>query len=611
MLCLHLVWGGRSLWLVNAYMPCQPADAVPFIRDVLHPRLHTPPPGRNTHTILLGDWNFVHQPVLDRLRIDVRNHMPTPNDSACPAPFAAATPQLVDTFRSKYPRRRVATHAGHHGGARLDRIYVHNDLLPFVTRVGIMNVHEYYSDHRHVFVHIAAAEVVTVRGRDMPPRLRILFWDDPVLRHMFMLWVSVRVEQAPDVDRAGLLHWWGGFKVELAEHVRELNHILHQGAQPPPELQSRRDTAAKEIIQCWATLDAAEDDAAAATAVVGLRETRRRWAATLAAMRRHGENVQPRQPWLHYNEAPNKAFTAAMKRPAASTCVHALRHPHGHLLGPGKGQANVMVQHYASISASPACQPAALRQVLDAIPAHGHVGLSTTDADALGHATVTIAEVRKALKHSKPGTSPGPDGIPVELYRKAGQPMVALLAKVLSAMGETNCTPLNFLDGAITSIHKADDPTLPSNYRPITVLNTDYRVLAKVLANRCMVHIPRLISREQCAFLKGRNIGDSIMLLQLLPHQLAAQRHKGALVAFLDFKKAYDSVNREFLKHVLVAMGVGDGFVRWVMLLLGPDTTARVVLNGFKSDKLRFEAGVRQGCPLAPLLYLFVGEALL
>ena len=61
----------------------------------------------------------------------------------------------------------------------------------------------------------------------------------------------------------------------------------------------------------------------------------------------------------------------------------------------------------------------------------------------------------------------------------------------------------------------------------------------------------------------------------------------------------------------MLAMGVGDAFVRWVMLLLGPDTTACAVLNGFKSDKVCFEAGVRQGCPLAPLLYLFVGEALL
>jgi hypothetical protein len=200
-----------------------------------------------------------------------------------------------------------------------------------------------------------------------------------------------------------------------------------------------------------------------------------------------------------------------MKPPAASRLVHALRHPHGDLLGPGRGQANLMAQHYSSISTSPAPQADALQQVLDAIPLHGPCGLEPAEADALGHASITAAEVRRALNHSKPGTSPGPDCIPIEVYRRAGPPLVMLLATVLSAMGESNSNPPNFLDGSITSLFKDDDPTLPCNYRPITHLNTDYRILAKVLANRCMCHIPRLISREQCAFLKGRNIGESIM----------------------------------------------------------------------------------------------------
>jgi hypothetical protein len=240
------------------------------------------------------------------------------------------------------------------------------------------------------------------------------------------------------------------------------------------------------------------------------------------------------------------------------------------------------------------------------------VGLPPAAADALGDPTVTAAEVRRALRHSKPGTCPGFDGIPVELYRKAGQPMLQLLARVFSAMAVTGTTPSNFLDGVVSSIFKDGDPTLPSNYRPITLLNTDYRILAKVLANRCLQHIPRLISAEQCAFLKGRSIGDSIMLLQLLPHQLAAEGHSGALVAFLDFRKAYDSVNRDFLREVLLAMGVGDKFVAWVKLLLDQQhTRACAVLNGYRSAKAHFAAGVRQGCPLSPLLYLFVGEALL
>jgi hypothetical protein len=122
-------------------------------------------------------------------------------------------------------------------------------------------------------------------------------------------------------------------------------------------------------------------------------------------------------------------------------------------------RANFMLQHYASTSTAPAPEPAALQHVLDAIPAHVPACLSTVDADVLEHATVTVAEVRKALKHSKPGTSPGLNGIPVELCRKAGHPMIVMLAKVLSAMGESNCIPPNFLDEAITSINKADDRT--------------------------------------------------------------------------------------------------------------------------------------------------------
>ena len=83
-----------------------------------------------------------------------------------------------------------------------------------------------------------------------------------------------------------------------------------------------------------------------------------------------------------------------------------------------------------------------------------------------------------------------------------------------------------------------------------------------------------------------------------------------AVVAFLDFIKAYDTVLRPFLYKVLEAKGVGEDFIHWVMLLLSETcTSARV--NGYISKPVGYEAGLRQGCPLAPILYLFVAEALL
>jgi Reverse transcriptase (RNA-dependent DNA polymerase) len=269
-----------------------------------------------------------------------------------------------------------------------------------------------------------------------------------------------------------------------------------------------------------------------------------------------------------------------------------------------------MINHYAGISAVKPCDSAAMSSVCEAIRKHGPVGLPQEDVDMLGAVDVSEEEVVRALRRSPSGRSPGLDGIPVELYRRGSYALAPLLARVYSAMGHSGQVPRVVLDGLITSLHKTGDRTSPEQYRPITLLNTDYRMLAKVLANRLLRCVGQLISPEQSAFVRGRHIGNGVMLLQMLPHVMARQRHAGAVVAFMDFKKAYDTVNRDFLLRILSEFGVGAGFVKWVSLLLF-DTRALAVVNGFFSSKVSFGAGVRQGCPLAPLLYLFVAESLL
>ena len=98
------------------------------------------------------------------------------------------------------------------------------------------------------------------------------------------------------------------------------------------------------------------------------------------------------------------------------------------------------------------------------------------------------------------------------------------------------------------------------------------------------------------------------MFLQLLPTLLRAEK-RGAAVAFLDFIKAYDTVDRSFLLAAMECMGVGAGFMRWVRTLLS-HTPFVALINGFCSHEAHTRAGVRQGCPLSPLLYLFVAQAL-
>jgi len=180
---------------------------------------------------------------------------------------------------------------------------------------------------------------------------------------------------------------------------------------------------------------------------------------------------------------------------------------------------------------------------------------------------------------------------------------------VFTAIGHEHSVPENFLLGAITFIHKKGPRSNPANYRPITLLNTDYRMLTRTLASRLGPALNKVIQREQSAFLPGRRIGEVVQLLQLLP-ELLKRSDQEAVAAFLDFSKAYDTVSRDFLLTVMETMGAGAGLLSWTRTLLN-DTQAVAVVNGHVSKATAFYAGVRQGCPLSPLLYLFIAQALL
>ncbi|KAG1655149.1 hypothetical protein FOA52_008354 [Chlamydomonas sp. UWO 241] len=195
-----------------------------------------------------------------------------------------------------------------------------------------------------------------------------------------------------------------------------------------------------------------------------------------------------------------------------------------------------------------------------------------------------------------------------------GEPAFELLAAVFTAVGATGGTPPGFLDGVVASIYKAKNAADAANYRPLTMLGSDYRILAKVLATRWTPLLSAVVGPEQTAFLAGRRISDNICLTQMLPGLLAANAADGvgptgAALALLDFRKAYDTIDRGFLIAVMEAVGVGDGVLAWTRTIL-THTYASAEVDGFISVPRKYAAGVRQGCPAAPALFLFLGHAL-
>ena len=145
------------------------------------------------------------------------------------------------------------------------------------------------------------------------------------------------------------------------------------------------------------------------------------------------------------------------------------------------------------------------------------------------------------------------------------------------------------------------------NYRPISLINVDLKILTKALTNRLKEVLPSIIHFTQTA-LDGRRIDNTVHMLRDFVQLANAEDLESAFI-FLDQEKAFDHVKHAFLYKTMRAFGIGPVFIHWIRQIYSNATT-RVKINGFLSDNIPLRSGVRQGCPLSPLLYLLLIEIL-
>jgi hypothetical protein len=158
----------------------------------------------------------------------------------------------------------------------------------------------------------------------------------------------------------------------------------------------------------------------------------------------------------------------------------------------------------------------------------------------------------------------------------------------------------------IALIPKVDNSQHLNDFRPISLVGSMYKILAKILANRLRVVIGSLISDSQSAFIKGRQILDGILVANEVVDE--ARKCKKELIMFkVDFEKAYDSIDWNYLDDVMVRMGFPTLWRKWIKECIGSATTS-VLVNGFPTNEFALGRGLRQGYPLSPFLFLLAAE---
>ena len=157
-------------------------------------------------------------------------------------------------------------------------------------------------------------------------------------------------------------------------------------------------------------------------------------------------------------------------------------------------------------------------------------------------------------------------------------------------------------------LFKKGDRLNPANWRPITLLNIDYKICARALAARLVKVIHYVVGPDQTCGVPGRFIGENVALLRDLAHYCEVTNFPAAILS-LDQEKAFDRVDWSFLFSTLSKMGFRDSFIKWIRLLYR-NPRCSVMVNGHISPFFFPSRGVRQGCTLSPLPYVLSMEVL-
>lgn len=217
-------------------------------------------------------------------------------------------------------------------------------------------------------------------------------------------------------------------------------------------------------------------------------------------------------------------------------------------------------------------------------------------------------EIKSAIWACGSDRAPGPDGFSFAFLKKHWEVIGCDFYLAVKHFEATGLIDEGCNSSFITLVPKVQDPITLNDFRPISLIGRLYKTISKVLAERLKRVIHHVVSKEQTAFIKDRNILDGPLILNEVISWLKKCRKK-AFIFKVDFEKAFDCISWDFLESIMQQMNFGDKWRAWIRGCLA-SAKISVIINGATTKEFRMERGVRQGDPLSLFLFIIAAEGL-
>lgn len=540
----------------------------------------------NVQKILLGDFNMALNLEYD---IDQQSPIPLNNRKHKKAAELLLSflqeHSLIDVWRLANPNKFRFTWRSGQRKSRIDYIFVSSFLTQLIEKTDVMP--RYLSDHSMPL--IVLAQHTQQRGRGYWKFNNALLGDKKFVDRMN----EVILEELDNYEFDSHKEKWDYMKMVFRGVCIEFS------ARKAKEANERLQNCEKKLKYFEEGLDENESfDQEEFNEV--LREFHE-----INADRTRAAMIRTKSEWLLHGNKPSSYFLGLEKTNYNRKVIKRLRLQDNSLIEDPAQILEAERTYFQNLYTSHFDQEMIDTTYLEELNLSR---LKPHDAEVL-ESPITIDEIKEAVKSLKRNKTPGLDGLSAEFYQffwvKLGPFLLALYREIIEDdfMNDTST------EGIISLLEKPqkDGLRLP-NWRPLTLLTVDYKILAKIISNRVAPTLRYLIHPQQSGFVKGRYIAENILdLTTAVEHCLV--NSIPALALTFDMAKAFDRLEYPALWAIMNAMGFGPKFLSMVRVLYKA-ATRRIMNNGVFSVPFHLERSTSQGCPWSPFAFVLAIEPL-